>query len=60
MFQLLRRLLQDVRRAQAARQRRADAYRDLASLDAQMLRDLGLSHRAAAESPRPNRYEGRR
>ena len=33
------------------RQRRAVAYRDLMSLDAHMLRDLGLSHRAAAERP---------
>ena len=33
----------------AARHRRAVAYRDLLSLDAHMLRDLGLSHRAAAE-----------
>lgn len=37
--------------ALAARHRRAVACRDLQSLDAYMLRDLGLSHRAAAEFP---------
>jgi hypothetical protein len=31
------------------RRRRADAYRDLQSLDQYMLRDIGLSHRAASE-----------
>jgi uncharacterized protein YjiS (DUF1127 family) len=39
-------------RTLADRRRRAMAYRDLQSLDAQLLRDIGLSHRAAAECPR--------
>lgn len=39
-------------RTLADRRRRAIAYRDLQSLDAQLLRDIGLSHRAAAECAR--------
>lgn len=45
------RLARRAARALAERHRRAIAYRDLQSLDAYMLRDIGLSHRAAAEYP---------
>lgn len=41
----------------ATRLRRVVAYRDLLSLDAHMLRGLGLSHRAAAESPCERPYD---
>lgn len=46
------RLAHHVACALADRHQRALAYRDLQSLDAYMLRDLGLSHRAAAECQR--------
>jgi hypothetical protein len=45
----LRRALRRVARALSERHRRAVAYRDLGSLDEYMLRDIGLSHRAASE-----------
>lgn len=67
LFRFFRRLLQDIHpagwlalsahlarsaaRVLAERHRRAIAYRDLQTLDSHMLRDLGLSHRAAAEYP---------
>jgi uncharacterized protein YjiS (DUF1127 family) len=41
--------------ALAAMRRRARARRDLSSLDAYMLRDIGLSHPAAAHSLRTRR-----
>jgi uncharacterized protein YjiS (DUF1127 family) len=65
MFRFFRRLLQakhsagrvalsahlarSAARVLAKRHRRAIAYRDLQTLDSHMLRDIGLSHRAAAE-----------
>jgi uncharacterized protein YjiS (DUF1127 family) len=68
MFRFVHRLLQDlhlagwlasparlahhVASAVAERHQRTLVYRELQSLDASMLRDLGLSHRAAAECPR--------
>jgi uncharacterized protein YjiS (DUF1127 family) len=39
----------------AARRRRLNGYRDLQLLDERALRDIGLSHRAAADSPRGGR-----
>lgn len=45
------RLVRRAARALVERHRRAIAYRDLQSLDAYMLRDIGLSHRAVAEYP---------
>jgi hypothetical protein len=45
----LRRASRRVARALVERHRRAVAYRDLRSLDEYMLRDIGLSHRAASE-----------
>ena len=43
-----------IARALLRRRRRAAAYRDLELLDAVALRDLGLSHRAAAEASHGN------
>jgi uncharacterized protein YjiS (DUF1127 family) len=46
---LLAHLRRSAARVLAERHSRAVAYRDLRTLDNHMLRDLGLSHRAAAE-----------
>lgn len=45
----LRRASRRLARFVVERHRRAVAYRDLRSLDEYMLRDIGLSHRAASE-----------
>jgi len=45
----LRRASRRLARFVIERHRRAVAYRDLRSLDEYMLRDIGLSHRAASE-----------
>jgi uncharacterized protein YjiS (DUF1127 family) len=46
----LRRVSRRLGRFLVERRRRAVACRDLRSLDEYMLRDIGLSHRAASES----------
>lgn len=51
MFQWIRRAAS----ALAERRRRAIANRDLQALDAYMLRDIGLSHRAAAHWARASK-----
>ena len=45
-------LLRRTAHAMAENRRHAIAYRDLREVDAHTLRDIGLSHRAAAEASR--------
>jgi hypothetical protein len=47
LARIVRRIMSDL----AERRLRAIAYRDLRLLDAHTMRDIGLSHRAAADHP---------
>jgi uncharacterized protein YjiS (DUF1127 family) len=49
MPELINRVLRRLQHAARSAQQRAIAQRDLRSLDEHTLRDIGLSHRAAAE-----------